>query len=80
MVTITHLINLEVHKELCNKMIFKKGRKEMYEITYIGENIIEGGIHHINFIKEVLRIKDFNEKDGVYQNDLQQEILITEVK
>ena len=52
----------------------------MYKITYLGENIIEGGIAHINFIKEVLRIKDFNGKDGVYQNDLQQEILITEVK
>ena len=52
----------------------------MYEITYLGENIIEGGIANIDFIKEVLRIKDFNGKDGVYQNDLQQEILITEVK
>ena len=52
----------------------------MYQITYLEENIIEGVIANIDFIKEVLRIKDFNGKDGVYQNDLQQEILITEVK
>ena len=52
----------------------------MYEITYLGKNIIEVGISPISFIKEVLRIKDFNGKEGVYQNDLQQEILITEVK
>ena len=52
----------------------------MYQITYLGENIIEGWITHISFIKEVLRIKDFDGKEGVYQNDLQQENLITEVK
>ena len=52
----------------------------MYQIIYLGENIIEGGIVHISFIKEVLRIKDFDGKEVVYQNDLQQEILITEVR
>ena len=52
----------------------------MYEITYLGKKIIDGGISPINFIREVLRLKNFNGEEGVYQNDLKQEFLITKVE
>ena len=52
----------------------------MYEVTYLGKKIIDGGISPINFIKEVLRLKDFNGEEGVYQNDLKQEFLITKAE
>ena len=52
----------------------------MYEVTYLGKKIIDGGISPINFIREVLRLKDFNGEEGVYRNDIEQEFLITKVE